>query len=152
VGKNAYSDPNPSFPFITAQIWVSPKPAATDTTCSSPVNATFFADATHQLKNADGTPAFTPVPANTTDSGNDYIVGSRDVSVASASKLMLWHVEARPAPTLVADGDVSVGTYTIPAAVPQPGTAYLIDSLDGRNTQAVARFDPSAGAEALWTQ
>ena len=40
----------------------------------------------------------------------------------------------------------------MPPGVPQPGTSYLIDSLDGRLTQAVARFDPSAGAEAVWTQ
>ncbi|HEV2476950.1 MAG TPA: hypothetical protein VGX22_10450, partial [Candidatus Dormibacteraeota bacterium] len=152
IGSNVYSDTNSSFPFITAQIWAFPKPAATDTTCSSPVNATFFADATHPLKNADGTPAFTPVPANTTDSGNDYIVGTRDVSLAPASKVMVWHMEAKPAPTLVADGDISVNSYSIPPAVPQPGTGYLIDSLDGRLTQAVARFDPTAGREALWTQ
>ena len=152
VGANAYSDVNSSFKFETAQIWAIPKPAASDSTCSSPVSATFFADAKHPLKNADGTLAFTPVPANTTDTGNDYIVGSRDVSVSTASKLMVWHMEARPAPTLVPDGDITVGTYGVPPSVPQPGTSYLIDSLDGRNTQAVARFDPSSGAEALWTQ
>ena len=152
VGANAYSDTSPSYPFETAQIWAFPKPAASDATCSSPVNATFFADATHPLKNADGTLAFTPVPANTTDSGNDYIVGTRDVTLASASRVMVWHMTATPAPSLVADGDITVGSYSIPPSAPQPGTRYLIDTLDGRLTQAVARFDPSAGAEALWTQ
>jgi hypothetical protein len=150
VGSNAYSDVNSSYPFETAQIWAFPKPAASDTTCSSKVNATFFADATHPLKNADGTLAFTPVPANTTDSGSDYIVGTRDVTLAPASKVMVWHMT--PGPTLVADGDMVVSSYSLPPSVPQPGTSYLIDSLDGRLTQAVARFDPSAGAEALWTQ
>src|SRR5439155_1447870 len=43
-------------------------------------------------------------------------------------------------------------SYSIPAGVPQPGVPYLIDSLDGRLTQAVAHNDPSAGAEAVWTQ
>jgi hypothetical protein len=153
VGSNAYDDSLPAFPFVTAQIWAFPKPAASDTTCSSPVNATFFADPTHLLKNADGTLAFTPIPANTTDAVNDYIVGSRDVSTGPASKVMVWHLEARPAATLVADGDISVGaSYAVPPGVPQPGTSYLIDTLDGRLTQAVARFDPTAGAEALWTQ
>jgi hypothetical protein len=152
VGANAYSDVNSSYPFETAQIWAFPKPAVSDSTCSSAVNATFFADATHPLKNADGTFAFTPVPANTTDTGNDYIVGSRDVSVAPATKLMLWHMTGTSAPALVADGDIEVGAYAVPPGVPQPGTSYLIDSLDGRNTQAVAHYDPSAGAEALWTQ
>src|SRR4029077_7837247 len=58
-----------------------------------------------------------------------------------------------PGPVLVADGEISVGaSYSAPPSVPQPGTAYLIDSLDGRFTQAVALFDPTAGAEAVWTQ
>jgi hypothetical protein len=152
VGSNAYSDTSSNYPFETAQIWAFPKPAASDSTCSSPVNATYFADATHPLKNADGSLAFTPVPANTTDSGNDYIVGTRDVTLAPASKVMVWHTTGTSSPSLVADGDVVVGTYSIPPSVPQPGTSYLIDSLDGRLTQAVARFDPTAGAEALWTQ
>ncbi|HET7420395.1 MAG TPA: hypothetical protein VFL27_08440 [Candidatus Dormibacteraeota bacterium] len=150
VGSNAYSDVNSSFPFETAQVWAFPKPAASDSTCSSSVKATFFADANHPLKNADGTLSFTPVPANTTDSGSDYIVGTRDVTLGPASKVMVWHMAAGP--TLVADGDITVDSYSIPPGVPQPGTSYLIDSLDGRLTQAVARFDPSAGAEALWTQ
>ena len=152
IGSNVYDDSKPGFPFVTAQIWAFPKPAATDTTCSSPVNATFFADSTHLLKNSDGTLAFTPVPANTTDSGNDYIVSARDVTLASASKVMVWHMAAGTAPALVADGDVAVSTYSMPPSVPQPGTRYLIDSLDGRLTQAVVRFDPAAGAEAVWTQ
>src|SRR5947209_18465464 len=63
---------------------------------------------------------------------------------------MVWHMT--PCPALIADGDVSVGTYSAPPSVPQPGTTYLLDSLDGRLTQAVAHFDPSAGAEAVWTQ
>ncbi len=152
IGSNVYSDKSSSYPFVTAQIWAFPKPAPTDSTCSSAVTSTFFADAAHPLKNSDGTLSFTPVPANTTDSGNDYIISARDVTLAPASKVMVWHMEARPAPTLVADGDVAVGTYSIPPSVPQPGTGYLIDSLDGRLTQAVARFDPSAGAEAVWSQ
>jgi hypothetical protein len=152
IGSNVYSDTSSSYPFVTAQIWAFPKPAATDSTCSSAVTSTFFADATHPLKNADGTLSFTPVPANTTDSGNDYIISARDVTLTPASKVMVWHVEARPAATLVADGDLAVGTYSIPPGVPQPGSSYLIDSLDGRLTQAVARFDPSAGAEAVWSQ
>ena len=152
IGSNVYSDTSSSYPFVTAQIWAFPKPAATDSTCSSGVNATFFADAAHPLKNSDGTLSFTPVPANTTDSSNDYIISARDVTLAPAAKVMVWHMEARPAPTLVADGDLAVGSYAIPPSVPQPGTPYLLDSLDGRLTQAVARFDPSAGAEAVWSQ
>src|SRR6266852_487181 len=153
VGSNVYDDSKPGFPFVTANIWAIPKPAVTDSTCSSPVTATYFADATHLLKNADGTLAFTPVPANTSDSAtNDYIVAAHDPTLAPQAKVMVWHMEARPNPVLVADGDIAVGTFAIPAAVPQPGTSFLLDSLDGRLTQAVAHFDSGVGAEAVWTQ
>jgi hypothetical protein len=152
VGTNVYDD-GAGFPFITANIFAIPKPAANDSTCSSPVTATYFADATHLLKNTDGTLAFTPVPANASDSvTNDYIFGAHDVTLAPQSKVMLWHMTSQPNPVLVADGDISVPTFAIPASVPQPGTSYQVDSLDGRLTQAVAHFDPSVGAEAYWTQ
>jgi uncharacterized protein (DUF2141 family) len=153
VGSNVYDDRSPSFPFVTANVWAIPKPAANDSTCSSPVTATYFADATHVLKNTDGTPAFTPVPANASDSvTNDPILGAHDSTLTAQTKVMEWHMESRPNPVLVADGDITVGTFAIPPSVPQPGTSYLIDSLDGRLTQAVAHFDPKAGAEAVWTQ
>ena len=153
VGTNVYDDRTGSFPFVTANIWAIPKPAANDFTCSSPVTATYFADATHVLKNSDGTLAFTPVPANSADSVvNDPIFGAHDATLAPQKKVMEWHMESHPNPVLVADGDISVGTFAIPPSIPQPGTGYLIDSLDGRLTQAVAHFDPSAGAEAVWTQ
>ena len=152
VGSNVYDD-GAGFPFITANIWAIPKPAANDSTCSSPVTATYFADATHLLKNTDGTLAFTPIPANAADSvTNDYIFGAHDSTLAPQSKVMVWHMTASPSPVLVADGDISVGTFAIPASVPQPGTTYQVDSLDGRLTQAVAHFDPRIGAEAYWTQ
>jgi P2-related tail formation protein len=153
VGSNVYDDSQSGFPFVTANLWAIPKPAANDSTCSSPVTATYFADATHPLKNTDGTLAFTPVPGNASDNvANDYIFGAHDVTLAPQSKVMVWHMASNPNPVLMADGDVSVGTFAIPAAVPQPGTPYLIDSLDGRLTQAVAHFDAGIGAEAYWTQ
>ncbi|HXL17263.1 MAG TPA: hypothetical protein VN961_07060, partial [Streptosporangiaceae bacterium] len=151
-GTNVYDGSNASLPFVTADIWAIAKPAAGQSTCSGSVSATHFGDSAHVLRNGDGTPAFTPVPANTTDtSANGYIVAAHDVSVTPRSKVMVWHMT--PGPTLVANGDISVGSsFGVPPNVPQPGTSYLIDSLDGRLTQAVANFDPSAGAEAVWTQ
>jgi len=151
-GTNIYDGSNASLPFVTANITAVPKPAAGQSNCSGSVAVTNFADATHVLNNADGTTAFTPVPANTTDAtANGYIVAAHDVSVTPQSKVMVWHMT--PGPLLVANGDISVGSsYTVPPNVPQPGTTYLIDSLDGRLTQAVANFDPSAGTEAVWTQ
>ena len=153
IGDNIYDGTKSSLPFVTADVWAISKPStAPISVCSGSVTATHFADKTHVLKNADGTPAFTPIPANTFDSSaNGYIVAAHDPSVSPQSKVMVWHMT--PGPVLVANGDISVGTsYAVPPGVPQPGTSYLLDSLDGRLTQAVALFDPSAGAEAVWTQ
>jgi hypothetical protein len=47
---------------------------------------------------------------------------------------------------------MNVGSYSVPANVAQPGTSRVLDALDARLTQAVARADPAAGSEAVWTQ
>ncbi|HEY6874890.1 MAG TPA: fibronectin type III domain-containing protein, partial [Candidatus Dormibacteraeota bacterium] len=152
IGDNQYDGSQSGLPFVTADIWAIGKPPASATTCSGSVTATHFADKTHVLKNADGSGAFTPVPANTSDSfANGYIVAAHDVSSNPQSKVMVWQMT--PGPKLQAKGDISVGaSYAVPPGVPQPGVPYLIDSLDGRLTQAVAHLDPSAGVEAVWTQ
>lgn len=152
VGVNDFDGSKSTLPFVTADIWAMPKPPASQSTCAASVTTTHFADAGHLLKNADGTLAATPVPANTVDSSaNGYIVSAHDPSASPQSKAMVWQMTAGP--KLVALGDISVGAaYSVPPSVPQPGTGYLIDTLDGRFTQAVANFDPAAGAEAVWTQ
>src|SRR2546428_3283112 len=151
IGTEVCSNPLPTYPFPTANMSATPKPLAGDSSCSSPVSAWYFADATHLLHNADGSLAFTPVPANTADgSSTGYVVGAHDDTTAAQSKVMVWHFA--PGPTLVADGDMIVGTFSVPPSVPQPGSTYLLDSLDGRLTQAVQLRDPAAGVEAVWTQ
>ena len=151
IGTNVFDTSKPALPFVTADVWAIAKPPAGLSTCAASAPATHFADATHLLRNADGTLAATPVPANTADaSANGFIVAAHDPSVNPQSKVMVWHMT--PGPLLVADGDITVPSYAAPPSVPQPGTGYLIDSLDGRFTQAVALLDPSAGAEAVWTQ
>jgi hypothetical protein len=156
IGTNVYDD-STNFTFLTANIFAIRKPAAGDTSCS--VNTVLYvADAAHPLHNADGSIAFTPVPANTADSSAfGYIVAAHspvDGTGSSAPKIMVWHwALVGGSPALVSDGDVAVPTFDIPAPVPQPGTSYTLDSLDARLTQAVAVNDPGAGgAKGIWTQ
>jgi Domain of unknown function (DUF5979)/Fibronectin type III domain len=155
IGTNVYNDSTNAF--VTANIFAIRKPAAGDTSCS--VGTVFYvADAAHPLHNADGSIAFTPVPANTADaSAFGYVVAAHspvDGTGSSAPKIMVWHwALVGGAPALVSDGDVTVPTFDIPAPVPQPGTSYTLDSLDARLTQAVAVNDPGAGgAKGIWTQ
>src|SRR2546425_362553 len=158
IGANVYDMSKSTQPFVTAQIYAMSKPAAGSTSCTAPT-AHMFADSNHLLKNSDGSLAFTPVPTNTVDaSQNGFIVAAHTPTLAPngpQAKIMTWHLvrQGSGTPALSADGDLTVGTFDVPAGVPQPGGAPLIDSLDGRLTQAVAHADPSAGgAEAVWTQ
>jgi hypothetical protein len=160
-GANLYDDTTGNYVFSTAAIWALPKPAAGSTACSAP-GLTAFADPSHPLLNADGTSAFTPIPANLSDASSlGYIVAGHSPLAPKPSdpngpqtKLMVWHTALQSgAPRLFADGDMTVGSFDVPASVPQPGGAPTVDSLDARLTQAVAHRDPDAGgAEAIWTQ
>jgi hypothetical protein len=156
IGTNVYDD-STGFTFITANIFAIRKPANGDTSCTVG-GASYVADGLHVLHNADGSIAFTPVPANTADaSANGYIVAAHspvDGTGTSAPKIMVWHwALVGGSPALVGDGDVAVSTFAIPAPVPQPGTSYALDTLDARLTQAVAVNDPGAGgAKGIWTQ
>jgi hypothetical protein len=156
IGTNEYDD-STGYTFQTANIYAIRKPAAGDTSCAVGA-AIYVADADHPLQNADGSIAFTPVPANTADSSAfGYIVAAHspvDGTGTSAPKIMVWHwALVAGSPALVSDGDVAVSTFEIPAPVPQPGTSDTLDSLDARLTQAVAVNDPGAGgAKGIWTQ
>ena len=154
-GSNVYDDSQSTEPFITANIWAYAKPAPGDSSCTGTGLAYYFADATHVLFNADGTPADTPVPANTTQSSTGgYIVAAHSPLTKPAgarSRVMVWHMTKQGGlPALVADGDITVNSYDVPGDVPQPQN--LLDTLDAQLTQAVARTDPDTGALAIWTQ
>lgn len=143
-------------PFITATIFEFAKPAAGVTSCNQPTFHQFGTRSKH-LKNADNTDAFTPVPANTTDSGaNDYIVAAHSPTRPGFSpKVMVWHIaySRSGSPTLVTDVDLAVPTFQVPASAPQPNSSNYLDTIDTRLTQAVAHVDPdSANNEAVWTQ
>jgi fibronectin type 3 domain-containing protein len=157
IGSNVYDDTVPNYGWVTATVWVIPKPPLGDTSCAVPSTAYNFADGASPLLNADGSPASTPVPANNAGGAAvGYVVAGHsplDSPVGPRADLMVWHVmPGGGAPMLVADGDVAVGSFDIPAPAPQSGTTLKLDTLDARLTQAVAAYDSSAGAVGLWTQ
>ena len=154
VGANGFGTTD----FVTAVILSVPKPAPGTTSCPGALpTPTVFGSSSSPLRTPDGDLVSTPVPANLADgSATGYVVAADDPTVApfTRAQLTLWRVGGTAtAPTLDAGRNVAVSPYTVPGNVPQPGTDGLIDSLDGRLTQAVAHADPSAGgAEAIWTQ
>lgn len=141
VGGNLYdeSTPTPNPLFVSAGIEWAALPANGDASCAPPAStgANLL-----PLKNGDGTTfTFTPVPVNTMSTASDgYILSAYDPSgnvgpAVPQSKVSIWHLDA--AGVLHADNDVSVNTYSAPASARQLGSTNLIDTLDGRLTQAV---------------
>jgi hypothetical protein len=155
IGTNVF---NFGGEFVGARLWSISKPA-NPAVCPEPESGTESPELTvgafgPGLETEDGDLASTPVPANTADSSaNSYVVAADDPFLSGDAQIMGWHISGAGAgATLVADGNMEVGSFSVPANVPQPGTSEVIDSLDGRLTNAVAVTDPDVGEEAVWTQ
>jgi hypothetical protein len=133
--------------------WVAKPPAGSSCPTAFPKHGI-----TGVLKNSNGTRAFTPVPANQTDTGSTGWAVARPASIptAGATFLTLFKVtkSATGTATIPTTGtSVPVTAYKVPAAAPQPGTSFKLDTLDARLTQAVSAVDPSHGSvTGLWTQ
>jgi uncharacterized repeat protein (TIGR02543 family) len=148
IGANGFDDS--SFMYTGSSIFVLPKPAAgTITSCPSDAIETTASPVKLSVPNA-----FTPVPANIADSSaNGYVVGIENTANASSTKLEEYTItpgiaSGTMSPTTV----VAVPSYSAPASVPEPATSDVLDSLDGRLTQAVAVKVNGAGPEEIWTQ
>jgi hypothetical protein len=142
--------------FLTAHLYSLPKPANGDASCTAPSPIRSFGSQFSPLTTSDGDIAFTPVAVNTSDSSSAGYVVAADSPffVSSPAQIMAWHVGgSATSPVLFPDGNMNVTAFDFPANVPQPGTSFVLDSMDARLTQAVAHADPGAGgAEAVWTQ
>jgi len=150
VGANMYNENPPSAnpPFGGARInWVS-LPANGDPSCTV---LPALGGTTAPLLNGDGVSyTFTPVPVNATDpaaASDGYIVSAYDAAGNTSSapapkaKVAVWHLDA--AGVLHADNDVAVNSYSMPSSAQQLGSTTVLDTLDGRLTQAVG--DPVKG-------
>jgi hypothetical protein len=90
------------------------------------------------LKNADGTTAFTIKPARClSSSGSEYLLNTRP---GGGSSVTLWRIDnpvSSPSTTRVAT--VAVGTYGTPPDAPQSGGRNLVDTGDCRTQEVVYR-------------
>src|SRR5260370_980228 len=145
VGSNVYDDRSSSFPFVTANVWAIPKPAANDSTCSSSPTATFFAHATHLLKNTDGTLAVTPVPANAADTAaNHPTCAGTEAAIfynrGSSTLLSMIGAQTRTSSTPIGQmdaGELSLGS----SSAPNQETAFSTNC-----TQTPCRWGDYSGA------
>jgi hypothetical protein len=160
IGVNHY----PSFTSMHADrsdvLWINkyqdPNPV---TTC--PAASNFGAGKFTDLRNEDGSIAFTPVPPIATDTTNrGAVVTMSDIEcpdICGTGTLITVHAvrpsEANPlVPELKVVGDsVMVGAFESPPDAPQKGSTDLLDTLDGRLTHAVMGRDPAHGNKmAVW--
>jgi hypothetical protein len=150
IGSNLFSGSNS---FLGSDLLAISKPPS-GTSC--PAGSSFkLDDAAPLLINAT-TQAFTPVPANEIDTRPAGFAVARP-SPLPATQLSLFKVTRDATtgnPVIQSTGTpVTVPKYMWPSNAPQQGSVNAIDTLDARNTQAVAGVDPGHGAKlAIWTQ
>jgi hypothetical protein len=152
IGVNHYTSPNFAHADRTDLMWISkykdPNPV---TTC--PSSATFTTGIFKDLRNADNSIGFTPVPAIQTDSSpNGFVMTMSDIEcpdICGTGTLMTTHA-FRPNPQnpavpqfQIKGRSITVGSYMPPPDAPQKGTANTLDTLDGRLTHAVSGIDPA---------
>ena len=121
--------------------------------CADP--ATFRGGIFSSVKNANGSDASTPVPANGIDpSGTAYVVAAADDTTGPVSSLSVFGVTRNSITgdaVLSPPKSVQVAVFSPPANAPEPSTTKTIDTSDGRLTMAVAAVDPSRGGTTIWT-
>ena len=109
------------------------------------------------LRTATGARAFTAVPANQIDdSGQGWVVATRN-TFGTQDAVTVFSVRRGDDGRAVIQGtgvNVPVKSFDFPNNAPQAGSSQVIDTSDGRLTQAVSAVDPSIpGAPAtIWTQ
>jgi hypothetical protein len=135
--------------FAGSNIVALSKPKAGDT-CTTYGN-------TVKVDNKGISGGFTPVPANEIDTNAIGWAVARAPSPLPNSTLRLFKITRNATtgnPVIGTTGtQVPVGSYNVPPNAPQQGSVNKIDTLDGRNTQAVAAVDPAHSSKfALWTQ
>lgn len=141
--------------FVGADLaWISKPPPGE--VC--PESASFQTGIFEQVKNFDGSPAFTLIPARQVDAGPTGWVLS--ALFPGGDYLNLYTVEidhTAGSPLLSAAVRLAVPAYSVPADAPQAGVtasgqpAPLLDTLSGKLTQAYAAVDPRVGSVAVWT-
>jgi hypothetical protein len=158
IGVNFY----PSFSSMHATesdlLWIT-KPQGNGPITTCPAQSTFKSGKFANLKNEDGTQAWTPEPAVQTDPSKiGLVVASSDIECpdicGSGSLISVYQLKPSKAdptvPKLSKPQSITVGAFSSPPDAPQKGSATKVDTLDGRLMRAVAGIDPTLGTMAIW--
>jgi hypothetical protein len=160
IGVNHYAGFSAPSSDRSDLLWINkPQGSAAITTC--PAASTFHSGRFSNLRNQDGSQAFTPVPAIEDDAvDNGYVVASNDIECppkcGSGNLITVYTIRpssTNPAvPVIFATHSLTVPTYSPPpGGAPQKGSSNLLDTLDGRLEHAVAAINPAVGKFVIWT-
>jgi hypothetical protein len=129
-------------------VWMTKPPAGT----GCPGITKFHIGAKFNLKEHDGSDAFTPVPVNQTDSSTTGYVVSASESTQDFVDTFRVTRNSKGNAVFSAGTAHPVTSFSVPPSAPQSGTPQLLDTLDTRLTNSVSGTDPSKGKLAIWTQ
>jgi hypothetical protein len=139
-------------------LWTQ-KPQGSKPITTCPSAGSFTSGLFKDLRNQDGSQAFTPVPAIQTDpSGSGYVMAMSDIecppTCGTGTLLTVFTFKPKKGdpttPALSKPSTMTVGSYQDPADAPQKGTERQLDTLDGRITHAVSGMDPRLGTTTVW--
>jgi hypothetical protein len=158
IGVNHYASFSASSSDRSDLLWIS-KPKGSAAISSCPAATTFNSGRFANLRNSNGTQAFTPVPAIEDDAlGNGYVVASNDIEcppTCGSGNLVTVYTIRQSSPGVASifnTKSITVPSYSPPpGGAPQKGTSNLLDTLDGRLEHAVVAFNPAVGHPVIWT-
>jgi hypothetical protein len=139
-------------------LWTQ-KPQGSKTIKKCPKAESFTSGLFRDLRNQDGSQAFTPVPAVQTDpSSSGYVMAMSDIecppTCGTGTLLTVYTLKPKKGdptkPALSKASSMTVGDYESPPDAPQKGTDRQLDTLDGRITHAVSGVDPRVGSATVW--
>lgn len=134
-GTNAYGPDG----FRTARIFFTTKPGPVAlTTCPERPPVPYFGTPANPLTTRRGPLARTPVPANTQDAApaGAIVSAAIDPATGRGDALPLWHIDYANG-HLISDGTPLVSRFAAPDDALQPGSAPLLDTGDGRLSEAL---------------
>ena len=151
---------------LRAPVLIGPVTTVRTGPCSTcPSSTTFKSGKFTNVRNQDGTQAWTPVPAIQMDpSSNGFVVTSSDVEcpdLCGTGTLITVHaVRPNPSDPTMPQMFVTGHSITVPPFVgpnqstfgaPQKNTTKQLNVLDGRLEHAVSAIDPTNGKVVIWT-
>lgn len=161
IGVNHYANASSTHANRSDLLWID-KPQGSAPISSCPASTTFLTGRVTNLRNQDGTQAFTPVPAIQDDpQATGWVVTSSDIECpdicGTGNKITVHSVSPSAAnpkvPVVAVTGrSITVPAYSPPTTpAPQAGSLNQLDTLDGRLEHAVSAIDPRVQKNVIWT-